>query len=91
MHQGTEGGSFRDHQRHRAKEKNRRVVQHRAVFQQANLRGLKIVVRMLHHSERGEYGLDRKTSQQYIFAPPIGDSSITDSSNWKDRPVTRLE
>jgi len=50
------------------KEKNRRVVQHRAVFQQANLQGLKVVVRMLHHSEQHEYGLDRKTSQQYIFA-----------------------
>jgi hypothetical protein len=70
------------------KRKTRRVVTHGRVFQQANLRGLEIFVRMRHHSEQREYGLDRKTSQQYIFAPPIGDCSITDSSNGKILPVS---
>jgi len=52
------------------KRKTRRVVTHRAGLSAgSSLRGLEIFVQMRHHSERGEYGLDRKTSQQYIFDP----------------------
>jgi len=55
------------------KRKTRRVVTHWAGLSagvvMGILRGLEIFVQMRHHSEQREYGLDRKTSQQYIFDP----------------------
>jgi len=75
MHQGSEGGSFRDHQRHRAKEKNPPSVDARGgSFNRRTCRG-KICVQMRPHSERGEY-LKNPIAGQQVFL--LGYISFTD-------------